>query len=245
MPTQPITHKPHAHTANTGTRDSRLYDLQRWRDMRARHVHRSPLCVKCSRKGLVVKGEEVDHIIPHCGDERLFWDEANLQTLCNPCHSEKTAQEDGLGPAQASILPKWIRVSMKPLIVVCGPPHAGKTTLVRNEASADDLVLDMDAMSQELYGKPLHEIPESSRNSILRERNRRLSKFTDNSTDHPRCWLIVTAGTFKQRKFWEDKGAEVRIVHPGAALCVQRINQNPNIPEGFKSILAQSARMWA
>lgn len=30
-----------------------------------------------------------DHIVPHRGDERLFWDEGNLQTLCKPCHDSK------------------------------------------------------------------------------------------------------------------------------------------------------------
>ncbi|WP_336801465.1 HNH endonuclease [Kaistia sp. MMO-174] len=27
-----------------------------------------------------------DHITPHRGDPRLFWDPSNLQTLCKPCH---------------------------------------------------------------------------------------------------------------------------------------------------------------
>jgi 5-methylcytosine-specific restriction endonuclease McrA len=28
-----------------------------------------------------------DHIKPHKGDQRLFWDETNLQTTCKPCHN--------------------------------------------------------------------------------------------------------------------------------------------------------------
>ncbi|PZQ55562.1 MAG: hypothetical protein DI555_07950 [Novosphingobium pentaromativorans] len=30
-----------------------------------------------------------DHKTPHRGDERLFWDEENLTTLCANCHSSK------------------------------------------------------------------------------------------------------------------------------------------------------------
>lgn len=37
----------------------------------------------------------VDHIIPHQGNEELFWDQSNWQPLCNPCHSTKTTSEDG------------------------------------------------------------------------------------------------------------------------------------------------------
>jgi len=37
----------------------------------------------------------VDHIIPHRGDNNLFWDEDNWQALCTECHAIKTAKEDG------------------------------------------------------------------------------------------------------------------------------------------------------
>lgn len=37
----------------------------------------------------------VDHIIPHRGDMKLFWDEDNWQSLCKHCHDVKTAKEDG------------------------------------------------------------------------------------------------------------------------------------------------------
>jgi 5-methylcytosine-specific restriction protein A len=36
---------------------------------------------------------EVDHIIPHKGDMKLFWDSDNWQGLCKSCHSKKTAKE--------------------------------------------------------------------------------------------------------------------------------------------------------
>nr|WP_307877464.1 MULTISPECIES: HNH endonuclease [unclassified Rhizobium] len=36
----------------------------------------------------------VDHIIPHRGDQALFWHHANWQPLCAPCHnSVKQRQE--------------------------------------------------------------------------------------------------------------------------------------------------------
>ena len=54
-----------------------------------------PLCAQCERQGRVTAGVEVDHIIPHRGDQDLFWDSENWQSLCKPCHSRKTAREDG------------------------------------------------------------------------------------------------------------------------------------------------------
>jgi 5-methylcytosine-specific restriction protein A len=37
----------------------------------------------------------VDHIIPHKGNYKLFWDKSNWQSLCKSCHDKKTAREDG------------------------------------------------------------------------------------------------------------------------------------------------------
>ena len=37
---------------------------------------------------------DVDHIIPHRGDQKLFWDKSNWQALCHRHHSMKTRRED-------------------------------------------------------------------------------------------------------------------------------------------------------
>lgn len=37
----------------------------------------------------------VDHIVPHCGNQQLFWDTDNWQPLCKKHHDRKTATEDG------------------------------------------------------------------------------------------------------------------------------------------------------
>jgi 5-methylcytosine-specific restriction protein A len=59
------------------------------------HLREHPLCVECEKEGLVVPATCVDHIVPHKGDERLFWDYTNFQSLCSSCHSRKTTMEDG------------------------------------------------------------------------------------------------------------------------------------------------------
>jgi 5-methylcytosine-specific restriction protein A len=43
---------------------------------------------------LLVKATDVDHIIPHRGNQKLMWDQSNWQALCHACHSRKTASED-------------------------------------------------------------------------------------------------------------------------------------------------------
>ncbi|WP_278244315.1 HNH endonuclease [Caldisalinibacter kiritimatiensis] len=56
---------------------------------------KQPLCVECEKNGELTPATVVDHIVPHHGDEALFWNEDNLQSLCKLCHDRKTAKEDG------------------------------------------------------------------------------------------------------------------------------------------------------
>lgn len=81
----------------------------RWRKARATFLARSPLCAACSTDERPVAASDVDHKIPprlrealDSGDaeaiaraQALFWDTSNWQGLCGPCHSAKTAREDG------------------------------------------------------------------------------------------------------------------------------------------------------
>lgn len=63
----------------------------RWQKERLMYLHEHPFCVNCLReKKQYVKATVVDHIRPHRGDERLFWDKSNWQPLCKKCHDEKT-----------------------------------------------------------------------------------------------------------------------------------------------------------
>jgi 5-methylcytosine-specific restriction protein A len=80
--------------AQRGSAHQRGYN-RRWQKARVTFLMRSPLCKHCADAGLVVAATDVDHIIPHKGDQALFWDSSNWQSLCKSCHSKKTAREDG------------------------------------------------------------------------------------------------------------------------------------------------------
>jgi len=41
---------------------------------------------------------EVDHIVPHKGDQAMFWDRRNLWVLRKSCHSAKTNREQSPAP---------------------------------------------------------------------------------------------------------------------------------------------------
>jgi len=73
---------------------SKLYHTSRWRMMRAEQLLLAPFCGECAEYNLRVRATDVDHIVPHRGDKKLFYDKSNLQSLCHSCHSKKTSEEN-------------------------------------------------------------------------------------------------------------------------------------------------------
>ena len=55
---------------------------RRWQKARKSYLEAHPLCVQCAKQGKYVRATVVDHIIPHRGDQKLFWDQNNWQPLC-------------------------------------------------------------------------------------------------------------------------------------------------------------------
>ena len=68
---------------------------RRWQEARKHFLSSNPLCVVCKREGVITLATHVDHIKPHRGDMKLFWNRNNWQPLCASCHSNKTNREDG------------------------------------------------------------------------------------------------------------------------------------------------------
>ena len=69
----------------------------RWQQYSKQYLTLHPLCAICQKKNPpVIKAAQcVDHIIPHRGDPKLFWDPGNHQAACLTCNSEKAAIEEG------------------------------------------------------------------------------------------------------------------------------------------------------
>lgn len=83
-----------SYNQNRGSATKRGYDAE-WRRGRAAFLMKNPLCLHCSKQGLVMASTVVDHIVPHKGNFELFWDRGNWQPLCKSHHDSKTAREDG------------------------------------------------------------------------------------------------------------------------------------------------------
>ena len=49
----------------------------KWQRERKKFLESNPFCVKCYEEGHITMATVVDHIKPHRGDQKLFWDRGN------------------------------------------------------------------------------------------------------------------------------------------------------------------------
>jgi 5-methylcytosine-specific restriction protein A len=71
------------------------YRTKGWLTLRAAQLKREPFCRECSKAGRRTSATTADHIEPHRGDRRLFFDRNNLQSLCDIHHGDKQRIENG------------------------------------------------------------------------------------------------------------------------------------------------------
>lgn len=97
MPTVPRSKRPPwlAETPKGGwskSPNADLYDKTAWRKLARAHKRANPLCVRCKEKGMITPVTDTDHIkAVRDGGDPLAWD--NLQSLCKPCHLDKSNTE--------------------------------------------------------------------------------------------------------------------------------------------------------
>ncbi|MBR0714053.1 HNH endonuclease [Bradyrhizobium liaoningense] len=68
----------------------------RWRRRVRFQLATNPLCRMCAEQGVVASATVVDHVIPHRGDQQLFWF-GDLASLCASHHSKDKQQAETKG----------------------------------------------------------------------------------------------------------------------------------------------------
>ncbi|MHA6626899.1 AAA family ATPase [Pseudonocardia sichuanensis] len=108
---------------------------------------------------------------------------------------------------------------MTEVVLVCGPPCAGKTTYVREHAQLDDLVLDQDELGHSRYQRALTEL----------------------RYHHGRAWVIRCLPTQQRREaFAEHIGAtRTVLLQPSTEVLMQRARARP---ESARHV--QAVRSW-
>lgn len=232
---------------------------RRWKALRHAILERDEWkCRECGEQ----KRLEVDHIKPVRTHPELSFAPGNLQVLCGSCHARKTLVEVGFVPpdppgprrdwrlAVAELMPSGPSVpygckpSRIPVKVVCGPPGAGKTTYVREEARPGDMVIDLDDFLEEVGGRRWDTDKKNVR-AAFKLRDKAIRSLSQQRTG--RAWLIVTAPTEAERKAWKKALWRVtfKVLAVDADTCKARISADPDRKHAVEALCASVDRWWA
>ncbi len=81
----------------------KLYKSKRWKACREAQLARQPLCERHLRRGQTIAATVVNHRRPHRGDTHLFFDPANHESSCKPCHDGPIQRDEAAGCISAEV----------------------------------------------------------------------------------------------------------------------------------------------
>ena len=196
-----------------------------WRKLRGVVLREQPICRACQ----MAPASEVDHVLPK--RDGGTDDRGNLQGLCKPCHSSKTAREvytDGGAGSR--------------VVLVCGPPGSGKSTYVAWARKWGDLVVDYDALLSALSGLPMYEKPAGLRGFAAIARDAVIARIRGSEVG--RAWVISSAaGLATRERFRSAFGAQVVVLEVSAAECAAHV-RGDSARSGQAEETAKLAEAW-
>jgi predicted kinase len=191
----------------------------------------------CERLGETTLATVVDHIQPHRGDDKLFWDSTNWMALCADHHSgAKQSMEKRETTTTATTKVK--------AVLLCGPPGSGKREYIQRMRKSGDLVVDMDALFQALSGEPLYSQPAELLPYVAEARDAvvmRLARATAPVT----AWLIGAGATRDAReRIARPLAARVLVLATPPQACARRIMRDRDRSHLIAKVQPLIDRWW-
>lgn len=249
-----------------GTRHERGYGSA-WDKLRVRILERDMyLCQECKRQGrltpLAVK--PYDHAVDHIQAKAFGGSDhpSNLESLCSACHDAKSKKEandtwsrrkpayDEAGfPVWDDHTRRWgysipdnVKPSGIPVMLVSGPPAAGKSTYIEANAKPGDTVIDFDLICEAIGGRKWEARPEiiskafKMRDGAIHSLHRKTQGT---------CYLIVTAPTDAERRAWKQALGNVtlHLLRTPQDVCIARIKADPNRADAAERQI-QAVKDW-
>lgn len=227
-------HQPKSGWADKGSRHEHGYDSKWEKTTRIRILKRDDyLCQICAKSGVWTKATDVDHITPKSrggGDE-----DSNLQSLCKRCHRKKTRLERHF--PMSAIKPKPPNV-----ILVCGPPGAGKTSYCHKHATDKSIIIDLDDIIEDLRKQQPNKKGDFVKEAIS-ERNRLIDSLHHQAYD--KAFVIISLPVLSDRQKWRQLlGGELVFIYQDMYICEKRIMSDRKRNTFQKTVSLDALRKW-
>ena len=197
------------------------YSSGAWRNVRRHILERDQRVCQIAAPGCTGVATEVDHIVPVL-DGGQFYDPDNLRASCRGCNSRRAKRR--------TKKPQGWRAAPTHIVLVAGPPAAGKSTYVAEHAAPEDVVVDYDRMAQALGSPDTHD--HRNHDAVMAARGAVLSRLRRGQLKARRAW-IVSANPKAQMAFPHH---ELVVIDPGVDE-VKRRARDSGRPESWFELI--------
>lgn len=118
--------------------------------------------------------------------------------------------------------------------IIVGPPCAGKSTYVRENAKDGDLRVDYDLIAQALGATNSHAAEGLVKQAAFDAREGAIKTALKDA--EAESWIIHTSPSAEHMKLYEDAGAEVVVLDPGYEECIERAKRDERPQQSIDGI---------
>ncbi|MCC8930824.1 ATP-binding protein [Rhodococcus sp. I2R] len=104
--------------------------------------------------------------------------------------------------------------------VIVGPPCAGKSTYITENAAPGDTIVDFDALAKAFGSIGHHDTPLPMRRVVQAARSAAIAQILMGRVEN--AWVIDTDPTRMMQAQYRRAGAEIILLDPGLATCLER-----------------------
>lgn len=206
----------------------RFYASKRWRSLREMLViERHGICDRCGKDFSDDTSNLIAHHKKHLTDETLkdpsvAVNPDNIEILCTRCHNHEHVEKGFIQGA-------------KRVFIVFGAPYSGKTTYVRENMDAGDLVVDLDYIYYALSLTPIHTHPIELKRTAFAVRDFIYDQIRIRNGNWDTAWVIASLPRKDERaRLAARLGASTILVEASQEECIKRFinaDEEPRTPD--------------
>ena len=223
-----------------------FYHSKAWRDTQAAYMaSQHYVCERCGGVARIVHHKT--YITPqNINDPSITLAWTNLEALCMDCHAREHQRTHA--PRNGIAFDENGNVIKAPnVFLVCGSPGSGKSTYVRENKKANDLVIDLDYICAALMGEPdnIYLNHEPVLSVALEIRGLLYKIVASRKGIWERAFVITSVSNpMEQKAIAMELNAEIVVIDTPLEDCIRRINNDERRANSVAFFEKLAKRWW-